>query len=399
MSIGTVGIAAVLLLAFLTLSNMHTTARNSQTAAGVSDAKAEITRLINAVLPTPSPRAGQWSSYHLEGAVVASVQLGSTPPVDATASVPIDVTEWSNSTGASCTSQQLGTASFSGAADAQAWQAIGLIATPANQPATGCDGESGFTGETLPDIDGSTITHDPETLAGQLESGTTGLTRIDGVGSGVPPAEASFIRLTDLLVGPITGAWSGLGEELLRAMSLLPGVVSLGNSTTHTGQSGLAFTSTPQPGAVIPVVVLDPDTGSMLEARNLDMPLLTSAAEDFVSGPSAPVFSDGVGYGISAQWIDPAGPPSVIGQSDLPAWTRNIHIIEASTKPTTTSAQVDALVQSYMSRGDTFTGVSSGTHANVSSYDITVSGTAAQEGELVSTLAASQLFTSISVLM
>jgi hypothetical protein len=396
-SVRTAAVAAVAAALVLTLLLLPT----SKATAPMSAAAAQISRLADAVQSLPVLQAGQWSSYQLDGDLTATVQLESTPPVTTAASIPIDVDEWSNSPGASCTSQQLGTASFASPANAQAWQAMGLVDTPANQPATGCDGDTGplsSTGATLPSIDGSSITRDPATLVAQLEAGTTGISRIDEAGYKDPPQEAAFIRLTYLLVGPITGGWPGLGQELLRAMALLPGVISLGSSTSHSGQQGLAFTSGPQPGAVIPIVVIDPNSGSLLEARDLDMQVLNSEAEDFVGSSSAAVFNDGVGYGLTAQWIDPVAAPVVVDQSALPTWIDSFHIIDAVTKPTTTNAEVSAIAQPFLAMGDIFAGESDA-NGLVIGYDITVVGTSADENAVVAALTASGLFESISVKM
>jgi hypothetical protein len=391
-------VAAVAATLLLTLQLVPT----SKTTAPASAAAAQISRLVDSVKPLPPLEAGQWSSYQLHGDLTATVELGTTPHTDSAASIPIDVTEWSNSTGASCTSQQLGTASFASPANAQAWHAMGLVDTPANQPATGCDGDTGplaNTGATLPAIDGSSISHDPTTLVAELEAGTTGISRIDSVGGGDPPQEGAFIRLTYLLVGPITGSWPGLGQELLKSMALLPGVVALGKSVSHSGRHGLAFTSGPQPGAVMPVVVLDPSSGSLLEARDLDMSVLNSEAEDFVGSSSAPVFTYGVGYGLTAQWVDPVAPLAVVEQTSLPTWVDKIHIVDAVTKPTTTEAEVSPIVQPFLAMGDTFAGVSDGMSGRVLGYDITVVGTSADEAAVVAALTSSGLFVSVMVKM
>lgn len=394
-SIGVAAVAAAFLLVLELLPASKSTAR-------LSVAAAQLSRLVDSVKPLPPLRAGQWSSYQLHGDLTATVDIGTTPPTDAAASIPIGVTEWSNSTGASCTSQQLGTASFANPANAQAWHAMGLIDTPANQPATGCDGDTGplaDTGATLPAIDGSSITHSPSTLVAQLEAGTTGISRIDSVGGGAPSQEGAFIRLTYLLVGPITGSWPGLGQELLEAMAHLPGVVALGKSTSHSGRQGLAFTSRSQPGAVLPVVVLDPNSGSLLEARDLNMSVLTSEAEDFIGGSSSPLFTYGGGYGLTAQWIDPVAPPAVVGEASLPNWIDNIHIVDAVAKPTTTQAEVSPVVQPFLAAGDTFAAAGEGMGGRVLGYDITVVGTTADEAAVVEALTSSGLFESVTVRM
>ena len=88
-----------------------------------------------------------------------------------------------------------------------------------------------------------------------------------------------------LLVSPTSGQWSGFGQEMLKTMALLPGVISLGAMTSHAGVSGVAFTAhtdvtiNPTDGSVTtssspPTVILDPQSGAVLEVRNLDFPVL-----------------------------------------------------------------------------------------------------------------------------
>ncbi len=392
------GITAIAATILLTLQVLPA----SKTDTPASAAAAQIAKQVDSVRPHPPLLAGQWSSYQLRGDLTANVEVQTKPPTTTSASVPFDVSEWSNATGASCTSQQLGTASFANSADAQAWHAVGLVDTPANQPSTGCSVNSGADGM-FPILDGSQLPHDPATLATELQSGptgrgSTGIPEVDGAALETPADEAAFSRLTLLLVGPIAGGWPGLGQELLRTMALLPGVVPLGTSTTNSGKEGLAFTSDPQPGVAIPVVVLDPSSGSMLEARDLDMMLLTSGAWDFVGSSSAPVANDGGGYGLTAQWIDPVAPPGIVDQASLPSWTSDIHIVEAVLKPTTTSAQVSALAQPFLAQGETWAG-SENQSGTLIANDITVNGTSADERTLVAALTASGLFESISVKM
>jgi hypothetical protein len=190
-------------------------------------------------------------------------------------------------------------------------------------------------------------------------------------------------------------------------MALLPGVVSLGPTTSHSGKTGIGFstgqqvTLNPQTGAVTskwsgPTVVLDAQTGALLEARNFDIPVLQTAAQHFVGSLSAPVYTEGVSYGITTEWIDPVAPPSVIGQSALPSWANTFHIIEAVAKATTTDPQVSTVVNPFLvGNGD-----SAATYDNVpTTYDITIVGTAADGDAVVAALTASGLFTSVTVMM
>jgi hypothetical protein len=377
-------------------------------------AAAEIFRLADSVQPAPPLQAGQWSDYRMHGVLLARVGgVGKTPTPDAKASIPIALEVWSNSTDATCTSQQFGTASFASPVNARAWGAIGLIDTPANQPVTGCAGgvETANGAESaLAAIDVSTLTHNPATLAAELQAGSTGITAVDRAATGEPTHLAGFVRLTDLLVGPISGGWSGLGQEMLRTMARLPGVIPLGRTTAHSGQTGLSFSTSPQvvenprTGAVVarysePTVVLDPGTGALLEARNFDIPVLQAAAQDFVGSPSAPVYTEGVSYGVTAEWVDPVAPPGVVGRASLPAWISTFHIIEAVTKPTTTNQEVSDLVNPLFGNGDFGAADDDTPNPGVTTYDFNIRGSSAEEDSDVAALTASGLFATVVVTM
>jgi hypothetical protein len=377
-------------------------------------AAAEIARLADAVQPAPALLAGQWYQYKLQGVLSAHVStVGNTPTPNAQASIPIAIGQWSNSTGAICTSQQFGTATFASPVNAQAWQAIGLVDTPNNQPATGCSAgveASIGGGSSLATIDVSNITHDPVTLAAQLQDGTTGIQSIDQHAVGEPANVAGFVRLTVLLVGPTSGQWPGFGQEMLNTMALLPGVISLGDMTSHSGVAGIGFsmatqvTLNPTNGAVSssfyfspPTVILDPQSGALLEVRNLDIPVLQTAAQDFVGSPSAAVYTEGVSYGISTQWIDPVAAVSVIAQAALPSWINTVHIIEAVTNPSTTDTEISAVLNPFLGNGNSAYSDGNSPRAGETTYDITIVGSAANEQAVVSALTASGLFASISV--
>jgi hypothetical protein len=377
-------------------------------------AAAEIARLADAVQPPPPLQPGQWYRYQLQGVLTANVSTsGSTVTAEATANIPISVGEWSNSTGATCTLQQFGTATFATPADAQAWQAMGLIDSPSNQPVTGCSaGLEAVAGaglsSSVPPIDVSSITHDPGALAAQLQGQRTGIPAVDGYARGEPPNVAGFLRLTELLVGPVKGQWSGFGQEMLRTMALLPGVVSLGGMTSHSGASGLAFstrpvaTLNPKNGAQLssftpPTVILDAQSGTLLEVRNFDFPVLQSAAQDFVGSSTAPVYSQGVGYGVTAAWIDPVSALGVVEPSALPVWIGTFHVIEAVTNASATEAQVSAVVNPFLGNGNMAFTSDNTPASGQTTYDITVMGTVANEQFMASALTASGLFASVSV--
>lgn len=378
---------------------------------GAPAAAAEIARLAQTVQPVPPLGPGQWYQHQLQGEVSANVTSGpKAAPVSATADIPVTIGDWSNANGAVCSSQQFGTVTFDTSADAQAWQTMGLTTTPANQPATGCaagvEAADGGGGTPVGPIDISNITHDPAALATQLQEGTTGVAVIDNYAHGAPARLVGFLRLTDLLVGPVKGEWSGFGQEILNTMSLLPGINALGTMATHSGSDGLAFsmpkqvTLNPETGAVAytftpPTVILDPQDGSLLEARNFDFPVLQSAAQDFVASPTALVFSDGVSYGVTAQWVDPASGLQVVDQSSLPSWIGTFHIIEAVPSPSATASQLSAVINPFLGNGNSDYGDTNG--SGQTTNDITIMGTLTTAQSVANALTASGLFTSVTL--
>lgn len=369
-------------------------------------AAAEISRLADAVPTVPPLAPGQWYQYQLRGALSAHVTSGTTSaPIAASATIPIAIGEWSNATTALCTSEQFGTATFATAADSAAWGTLGLLANPTNQPATGCsagvEASMGGGGTPFGPVDVANIAHDPATLARQLQEGTTGISQVDAFAQAAPAHTGGFLRLTDLLVGPLKGQWSGFGQEMLQTMALLPGIDSLGTMTTHEGALGPAFSMSTQvtlnasSGSEIstftpPTVILDPRNGALLEVRNLDYPVLGSAAQDFVASPTALVYSDGVSYGTTAEWIDPVSGLQVIRQNSVPGWIATYHIIEAVSAPSTTPSQLSAAVNPYLGNGNE-------DYSDGSVNDITIMGTLATAQGVADSLTASGLFVSVSL--
>ncbi len=305
---------------------------------------------------------------------------------------------------------------------------MGLITTPANQPATGCvagvEATQGGGGTPIKPTDVSSITHDPATLATELQDGTTGISAIDRYG-GHRPRDAAFLRLTNLLVGPLTGQWSGFNREMLNTMALLPGITSLGSMTSHSGEPGLGFSFPAQvtlnssTGVVSykftpPTVILDANSGSLLEVRNYDFPILQNAAQDFVGSMVAMVYSDGVSYGTTAQWLDPISGLQIVDQSSIPSWISTYHVIEAITTPTASEQRLDSVVNPYLGNGNSaytdggYTctpppssgGVPSCTPSSgVTTYDITIMGSTTTVQKDAAALQASGLFTSVTVLL
>jgi len=408
-----VAAAAALILPALSMSKSHAPMTTVD----------KITQLADVVQPKPALAPGQWSSLQLTGELLASVgSVGSTKTPDAQASLPVTIAVWSNTTGTTCTSQQFGTATFASPVNAQAWASIGLIATPFGQPATGC--VAGFQasvggGSAMTPISVTHLTHRPTVLAQELQLGNTGVASVDQMGtpevgnSSQPEAEAvrhrmAFARLAVLIVGPTGGAWSGYNREMLRTMALLPGVESLGRMTAHSGRSGLGFTSgtvaslDPKTGdakAVFPspVVLLDPATGALLEARNFSIPVLASAAQDFVGSPAAAVYTQGVSYGVSTQWIDPVSSPPVVEQSALPGWISEFHSIEVVGRPDVDGQALADVINPYLGSGNSaFDGWNSPTPSQTT-FEITITNPTTSVSTIVAALNASGLCQSVVV--
>ncbi len=373
-------------------------------------AAAEISRLADVVQPVPPLHPDEWYQYQAQGVLSATVtsgssSIGGTPSTQVQASIPITLGQWSNASGTICTSQRFGSATFSDAANAQAWNALGLIDTPTNQPATDCSAGAEATndvGLSVAPIDVSGIPHDPTALAAKLQASTTGIQSLDQYAMGVPANQAAFERLAVLLVSPARGQWPGFGQEMLQTMALLPGVITLGNMTSHTGGSGLAFTAptdvitNPKDGVTQtsspPTVILNPQSAAILEARNLNFPVLITAAQDFIGGPSAPIYGQGGGYGATAQWFDPVAPVSVVAQEAVPNWISSYHIVEAVTKASTTQMELSSVLAN-VNRVFSDPNVPA---AGLETFDITITGTAAYAQTVVSALTASGLFSTIS---
>jgi len=373
-------------------------------------AAAQLAHLADVAQPAPVLQPGEWSTYRMEGVVDAHVYtVGKVATPNAEATIPLSVGVWSNATGGTCTSQTFGTATFAAPVNAQAWHAIGLIDAPTGQPATGCVGGEEATWSDSPAvIDVAALTHDPTLLASQLQSGTTGIQSLDQAAGGDEADVAGFVRLTVLLVGPTTGRWSGFGQEMLRTMSLLSGVIGLGERTAHSGRSGPAFTVgeqvtlDPRTGAVAyrwkgPTVIFDGSTGALLEASNFDIPLLQSADQDFVGGPTAPVYTQGVGYGVTTEWMDPVGVPGVVAATSLPGWIADFHIIEAVTLPDTPSWALPAVINPYLGNGNEDASDDGVPTPSQETDDITIIGTQAQVDTVVAALTDSGHFARVTV--
>ena len=192
-------------------------------------------------------------------------------------------------------------------------------------------------------IDVGDLTHDAGTLATELQDGTTRIPVVDGAATGDPALEAGFVRLTDLLVGPTTGTWVGFGQEMLQTLALLPGVVSQGTVTAHSGHRGLGFSTervvSTTPGPERRWMGLHPRRSSSIRRRGCcsrpgtspsrswkERPRISSAVPRPRCTPTAWV------TGSQLNGSTRSGRQVLVGPTAIPAWIDSFHLIEAVTE-------------------------------------------------------------------
>ena len=321
----------------------------------------------------------------------------------ANATVEIAVKKWSDSTGLSCVSITTQPAQFASTQDQAAWTALGLLVTPEPQPITDCSGPG--TGDSPPDTitgssqlnDVSGLPTDPQSLSQQLQAGKTGIPAVDDMLPDLANPDIAFQRAAVLLVGPTVGATSQFQSALYQAIALLPGVTSLGTTTTHNGQTGIGFAVASPNGQT--GIVVDPRTGALVEIRNLeDSSALTSLAEHYVGSMSALKVSS---YGTQLQWLDPVGQPTLVPESELPS---DVPVsIYAIAKPGVSDQMFafgDSLERQF--GGPSAGGSGSGEGANTPGSPATIEwsfiGNSAQFQEYLAAAKASSLFSEVYVI-
>jgi len=265
-------------------------------------------------IPSLGPDQALYAQANLS--IVASVNSGA-----AEATIGLSVQKWSTPTGQTCTSLTAQPAQFASPAAQAAWGALHLLVTPNPSTASQClQGGSG--GSAAPDaitgagqlLNVSTLPSDSATLAQELENGTTGIPALDQLEPDLAAPNPGFQRAAMLLIGPTLGDTPQFESTLYQAIALLPGVTALGPMTTHDGEPGQGFASGPGTGQS--TIVVEPSNGQLLEVRDLDdSNSLSSIATNYLEG--GPMYVDE--YSSQLQWLDPTGPPSVIGLSALPA--------------------------------------------------------------------------------
>ena len=220
---------------------------------------------------------------------------------------------------------------FASPINESAWKAAGLPVDPDTPTSTTCALEG--TGV----IDASKLPTEPAVLAQELDNGTTGIPLLDqelvsGSGGG-------FDRAVLLLIGPTVGTSAAFYSSLFDAMAKLQGVTDLGQMRTSQSQTGIGFSI--HGDSRTSVLIVDPSTGALLEARNIPD---QQAFAGF--GASCSPANLSVAGSIFLQQLDPISAPAV---SHLPAGLSpplplgSSGTVTATTKPGVTDAQVGAL--------------------------------------------------------
>jgi hypothetical protein len=314
------GVGAISIVALLLVTLLPVVGQHQQSAAA-----AELHQIaINvADRPVPELKRDQWlETKQLVSFSMDVKWIGSATISGAVATVTATQTEWSNNFGESCTLSGLGRAQFASSAAEATWTSVGLLVDPIQPPISPCSGGGGasasngdslFSGSGATDV--SSLPTDGSVLAHELNAGTTGISGLDHLGSGT--AEPGFQRAVALLVGPLTGTSPAFDTALYDALALLPGIRALGTTATHSGSTGAGFESAGAGHLGPTVIVVDPQTGALLEARNLGPGLFDPLASFVPLG----LGTHGVGGngGNKIQWIDPIGSPAVVDRASIPS--------------------------------------------------------------------------------
>jgi hypothetical protein len=263
----------------------------------------------------------QWLETKQEESYSIDVTHSSSGPISGTeANVMATSTTWSDNYGDTCFSVAFGTLRFASAESAATWRSVGLSVTPTEQqPILGCDG--GLSGANQSNglalgvggvVNVSKLPTNAPILAGELIAGTTGVPGIDQFGEG--SKYPGFQRIMALLVGPVTGATPAFNAALYKALALFPGVHALGETTTHTGSIGLGFTAVAGYPGGSSMIVVDPNTGALLEAQSIvqestaDLLGVYFSAHEVVTGSA-----------VTTRWLDPTESSSVVNTGSIPS--------------------------------------------------------------------------------
>jgi hypothetical protein len=233
---------------------------------------------------------------------------------NARAVIAATIREWTSTTGTECVAETSGPAKFASSLNRTAWMASGFLTRPNRELLAGPN--CLYQGLTAVNILGPSVINvaglstNPQVLAQDLTNGTLGIPGLDQLsGKG-----AALDRATAILLGPTIGATPAFNAALLRAVALIPGIQALGELTTQQGKIGLGFTA---PGILGPLtIILDPSTGALLEARNVDISQFYSST---VLMHAYKAHNPGsFAARTLVKWLDPIGVASIVNTSALP---------------------------------------------------------------------------------
>jgi hypothetical protein len=253
LAIGSAAVAAILAVVLVIVS---------QTAPSVS-AAAELTHIAHIVATEEPPALRPGQTLYSER--TAMIELTFTyvngvavPAVHA--DVPVSIQIWSKSDGNVAYGERFGTAQFTSPAAQTAWSAAGL-------PIQLSGAKQYFTGGGSNGLDVASLPVNATALGALIAKGNTGIPEVDRVS---PGPDATGQRVTLLLLGPDIGATPQFYSALYQVLSTVPGVKKLGTVTTHSGQTGEGFAlGTSGPANEPERIILDPTTGTLLEAQNV----------------------------------------------------------------------------------------------------------------------------------
>jgi hypothetical protein len=286
-----------------------------------SAAAAQLRRISLAanIQSVPSLERGQWIRDRAN--VVFSFGQSSTLGAGSTTgTVQASIETWTNHT-SSCAQALFGSVQFASEADRASWIGAGLSTTPlVAQPRGMCallEGPNVHGGLKVSEgyglLDVSKFRTDAAGLARDLESGKTGNSSIDRAVS-QSTDNPGFQRAVLLLMLPTVGSTPKFWSTLYQAIALMPGVHALGTVTSHSGEVGVGFRAGTRVGDAS--VIVDPDSGSLLEARNVDYGALYEGIGSgiFWSPESSGSSGSAVAIATNAviRWFQPVGDPQVV---------------------------------------------------------------------------------------
>lgn len=202
---------------------------------------------------------------------------------------------------------------FPTSADQAAWEQAGSPATgplPSAPIQTSFGpGQAGSAGSLAPAYDVAGLPTDPSALLADLEQGTTGIGSVDTLGpltgSSLAGGDrcmsatcAAWVRAVALLRGPDVGATPAFRSALYQAMATMPGVQSLGTTTTE-GVTGTTFALSQQ---------LAPHTETCLNGTTVTQPAITTTYQVTVDATTTDAAASRLTFTPSN--VPSCGPPS-----------------------------------------------------------------------------------------